>query len=105
MSSTLNLEDKRYVIAGGEHRQQRDFASAQSSLRKGRKRTGGTLKISGQDSKRLLTQIPPALDASLARLGLLPLFAQPPTWAGVARKNKATHPLAGEPALAGRKLS
>jgi transposase len=43
----------------------------------------GTLKISGQDSKRLLTQIPPELNALLARLGLLPLFAQPPAWAEV----------------------
>jgi transposase len=43
----------------------------------------GILKISGQDSKRLLTQIPPELNALLARLGLLPLFAKPPTWAEV----------------------
>ena len=43
----------------------------------------GTLKISGQDSKRLLTQIPPELNALLGRLGLLPLFAQPPAWAEV----------------------
>jgi transposase len=43
----------------------------------------GTLKIAGQDSKRLLTQIPPELNALLARLGLLPLFTQPPPWAEV----------------------
>jgi transposase len=41
----------------------------------------GTLKIAGQDSKRLLTQIPPELNALLAKLDLLPLFAQPPAWA------------------------
>ena len=41
----------------------------------------GTLKIAGQDSKRLLTQIPPELNTLLGRLGLLPLFAQPPAWA------------------------
>ena len=43
----------------------------------------GTLKISGHDSKRLLTQIPPELNALLARLGLFSLFAQPPAWAEV----------------------
>src|SRR5580692_8906895 len=43
----------------------------------------GTLKIAGQDSKRLLTQIPPELNVLLARLGLLPLFTQPPAWAEV----------------------
>ena len=42
-----------------------------------------TLKIAGQDSKRLLTQIPPQLNTLLGRLGLLPLFAQPPAWAQV----------------------
>jgi transposase len=41
----------------------------------------GTLKIAGQDSKRMLTQIPPEVNALLARLGLLPLFTQPPAWA------------------------
>ena len=40
-----------------------------------------TLKIAGQDSKRLLTDIPPQLNSLLARLGLLPLFSQPPAWA------------------------
>jgi len=43
----------------------------------------GTLKISGRDSERLLTQVPPELNAQLARLGLLHLFAQPPAWAEV----------------------
>ena len=44
----------------------------------------GTLKIAGQESsKRLLTQIPPELNALLARLDLLPLFSQPPAWAEV----------------------
>jgi transposase len=43
----------------------------------------GNLKIAGQDSKHLLTQIPPELNSLLARLGLLPLFAQPPDWAQV----------------------
>jgi transposase len=41
----------------------------------------GTLKIADQDSKRLLTQIPPELNTLLAQLGLLPLFSQPPAWA------------------------
>jgi hypothetical protein len=34
----------------------------------------GTLKIAGQDSKRLLTQTPPELNALLAKLDLVPLF-------------------------------
>ena len=41
----------------------------------------GTLKIADQDSKRLLTQIPPELNTMLGQLGLLPLFSQPPAWA------------------------
>jgi transposase len=41
----------------------------------------GTLKIGDQDSKRLLTQIPPKLNTLLGLLGLLPLFSQPPAWA------------------------
>jgi hypothetical protein len=45
----------------------------------------GTLKIAGQDSKRLLTQIPPELNALLAKLDLLPLFTQPPARAEVWR--------------------
>jgi len=43
----------------------------------------GTLKIADQDSKRLLTQIPPELNTLLGQLGLLPLFSQPPAWAEV----------------------
>jgi hypothetical protein len=39
----------------------------------------GTLKVAGQDSKRLLTQIPGEFNALLGRFGLLSLFAQPPT--------------------------
>jgi hypothetical protein len=35
----------------------------------------GTLKIADQDSKRLLTQIPPELNTLLGQLGLLPLFS------------------------------
>jgi transposase len=41
----------------------------------------GTLKIADQDSKRLLTQIPPELNTMPGQLGLLPLFSQPPAWA------------------------
>lgn len=43
----------------------------------------GTLKIAGQDSKHLLTQTPPELNALLAKLDLVPLFTQPPAWAEV----------------------
>jgi transposase len=42
----------------------------------------GTLKIADQDSKPLLTQVPPKLNTVLSQLGLLPLFSQPPAWAG-----------------------
>ena len=43
----------------------------------------GYLKIAGKDSKRLLTQIPAQLNSLLDRLGLLTLFAQPPTWSAL----------------------
>jgi transposase len=43
-------------------------------------RVGG-LKIADQDSKRLLTHVPPELNRLLGQLGLLSLFAQPPAWA------------------------
>jgi transposase len=43
----------------------------------------GYLKIAGKDSKRLLTQIPAELNSLLDRLGLLTLFAQPPTWSAL----------------------
>ena len=135
----LTLEGKRYVIAGGVYRQQRDFARRSAQLEKAQKELKrlaavrrrkpdaqklasqagralqrlkahkyfaywlcaklgyewrakgekgeiqcllrqlqairvGTLKIAGQDSKRLLTQIPPQLNSLLAGLGLLPRF-------------------------------
>ena len=41
----------------------------------------GTLRVAGQVVRRLLTQIPAELNALLERLGLLPLFGQPPPWA------------------------
>ena len=41
----------------------------------------GTLQVAGPAVRRLLTQIPPELNALLERRGLLPLFAQPPSWA------------------------
>ena len=43
----------------------------------------GTLKIAGQDSKRLLTQTPPELNALLAKLESVRLFTQPPAWTEV----------------------
>jgi hypothetical protein len=43
----------------------------------------GPLKIAGQDSKRLLTQTPPELNALPAKLDLVPLFIRPPAWAEV----------------------
>ena len=43
----------------------------------------GYLKIAGKDSQRLLTQIPAQLNSLLDRLGLLTLFAQPPTWSAL----------------------
>ena len=41
----------------------------------------GRLELSGKVFKTMVTQVPKALIATLDKLGLLPLFSQPPTWA------------------------
>ena len=41
----------------------------------------GRLELSGKVFKTMVTQVPKALIATLNKLGLLPLFSQPPTWA------------------------
>ena len=66
-----------------EWRAKGETAELQRVLRRLQAIRVGTLKIAGQDSKRLLTQIPPELNALLVRLDLLPLFTQPPPWAEV----------------------
>jgi transposase len=66
---------------GSEWRSKGEKGEIQCLLRQLQAIRVGTLKIAGQDSKRLLTQIPPQLNSLLARLGLLPLFSQPPAWA------------------------
>src|SRR4030081_1708398 len=73
---------------GNEWRAKGEKGEVQRLLRQLQAIRVGNLKIAGQDSKRLLTQIPPELNTLLGRLGLLPLFAQPPAWAflGVAGK-------------------
>jgi transposase len=68
---------------GKEWRAKGEKGEVQRLLRQLQPIRVGTLKIAGQDCKRLLTQIPPELNSLLGRLGLLPLFAQPPTWAEV----------------------
>jgi len=68
---------------GNEWRAKGEKGEVQRLLRQLQAIRVGTLKIAGQDSKRLLTQIPPELNTLLGRLGLLPLFAQPPAWAEV----------------------
>ena len=40
----------------------------------------GCLEIGGKAFKTMVTQVPKDLNAILNTLGLLPLFAQPPTW-------------------------
>jgi transposase len=66
-----------------EWRAKGETAEVQRVLRRLQAIRVGTLKIAGRDSKRLLTQIPPELNALLTRLDLLPLFTQPPLWAEV----------------------
>ena len=66
-----------------EWRSKGETAEVQRVLRRLQAIRVGTLKIAGQDSKRLLTQIPPELNALLAKLDLLPLFTHPPAWAEV----------------------
>ena len=47
----------------------------------------GRLEVEGKPFKTMVTQVPKDLNAILSKLGLLPLFSQPPTWApGVCSK-------------------
>src|SRR5512137_16026 len=41
----------------------------------------GRLEVAGKAFKTLITQVPKDLNPTLNKLGLLPLFSQPPTWA------------------------
>ncbi|HYL93809.1 MAG TPA: IS1634 family transposase [Alphaproteobacteria bacterium] len=41
----------------------------------------GRLEVQGKPFKTLVTRVPRDLNATLSKLGLLPLFSQPPTWA------------------------
>ena len=41
----------------------------------------GRLEVEGKPFKTMVTQVPRDLNTVLSKLGLLPLFAQPPTWA------------------------
>ena len=41
----------------------------------------GRLEVGGKACKTMVTQVPKDLNRRLAKLGLLPLFAQPPAWA------------------------
>jgi transposase len=41
----------------------------------------GRLEVAGKAVKSLVTQVPKDLNPTLNKLGLLPLFSQPPTWA------------------------
>lgn len=41
----------------------------------------GRLEVGGKTLKTLVTQVPKDLNATLGKLGLLPLFAHPPAWA------------------------
>jgi transposase len=47
----------------------------------------GRLEVQGKPFKMMVTQVPADLNATLSKLGLLPLFSQPPPWApGVCSK-------------------
>ena len=47
----------------------------------------GRLEVEGKPFKTMVTQVPKDLNAILSKVGLLPLFSQPPTWApGVCSK-------------------
>jgi transposase len=41
----------------------------------------GRLEVEGKPFKMMVSQVPSDLNATLSKLGLLPLFSQPPTWA------------------------
>ena len=44
----------------------------------------GRLEVEGKPFKTMVTQVPKDLNAPLNKLGLLPLFSQPPTWSPAA---------------------
>lgn len=44
----------------------------------------GRLAVAGKELKTVVTQVPKELNATLSKLGLLPLFSQPPRWAPTA---------------------
>ena len=44
----------------------------------------GRLEVAGKALKTLVTDVPKDLNGVLCKLGLLPLFAQPPAWAETA---------------------
>jgi hypothetical protein len=74
----------RYLATlANEWRAEGETGEVQRLLRRLQEIRAGTLKIAGQDFKCLLTQIPPQLNTLLGRLGLFPLFGQPPAWAEV----------------------
>jgi len=41
----------------------------------------GRLEVEGKPFKTMVTQVPRDLNGTLSKLGLLPLFSQPPAWA------------------------
>jgi hypothetical protein len=41
----------------------------------------GQLEVHGKHFKTMVAQVPKDLNATLNKLGLLPLFSQPPSWA------------------------
>ena len=41
----------------------------------------GRLEVEGKAFKTLVTEVPKDLNPTLTKLGLLPLFSQPPSWA------------------------
>jgi transposase len=66
---------------GQEWRARGERAEVPRLLRRLQSIRVGTLRVSGQVVRRLLTQIPAELNAVLERLGVLHLFGQPPSWA------------------------
>ena len=65
----------------GQWRQQDQTIEAHNLLRQLQTIRLGRLTVAGKTFKTKVTQVPKDLNATLNKLGLLPLFSQPPVWA------------------------
>lgn len=66
---------------GSQWRQKDEAIEVHNLLRQLQSIRLGRLEVAGKVFKTMVTRVPKGLNPTLAKLGLLPLFAQPPSWA------------------------